>query len=243
MQISGLNKHMFQGNPPKGGGVPETLIQKDILRMENTTETIQSLGYEFDKQGQFINEDVVLYLQSRRGGDGKRAYDLKWQDYTRIYDFWDAQIATAMVGSMPDQYRVMVGTKHKIGHGYRGTGETVAVPDNPNMFTAKRQRELKHATPWVEVHTNRGYRRFERHVVILGQCPTEGHDYRQCPNAPEHEAYQVKTESLQIMTLRNLTNPQPWSQGYRDTLVMDDRSGHALQEASLIADSRHISSL
>ena len=204
--------------------------------MENTTETIQSLGYEFDKQGQFINEDAVLYLQNRN------SYAM-WQDYTRIYDFWDAQIATAMVGSMPDQYRVMVGTKHKIGHGYRGTGETVAVPANPNMFTAKRIRELKHATPWVEVHTNRGYRRFERHVVILGQCPTEVHDYRQCPNAPEHEAMQVKTESLQIMTLRNLTNPQPWSQGYRDTVVMDDRSGHALQKARRIADSRHIASM
>ena len=33
MKISGLNKHMFQGNPPKGGGVPETLIQEDLKRI------------------------------------------------------------------------------------------------------------------------------------------------------------------------------------------------------------------
>ena len=203
---------MFQGNPPLGGGVPETLIQKDILRME---KKLERFGYEIDKQGQFIDEDVVLYLQKNNLDEYNAGLEGHWHDYSRIYNAWDADIAIAMVGSMSRQYRV-------VDHMCEAPVCGIAVPRNPNIQGAPDSRNnhgsvgfYHYSTPWTcpdSWRSSWGYTTYQRVISVGG-----GDSITNTVTLGTEGEFHLVTETLVITTSKGLTNTQPYSTLHVDT--------------------------
>ena len=191
---------------------------------------LERFGYEIDKQGQFIDEDVVLYLQKNNLVEYNQGLAGHWHDYSRIYNAWDADIAIAMVGSMPRQYRV-------VDHNCEAPVCGIAVPRNPNIQGAPDIRDSRseagfyhYVTPWTSppLKSSWGYTTYQRAISIGG-----GDHITNTVILGTQGEFHLVIETLVIATSKGLTNTQPYSTLHVDTdrvYTKGDEAYHAAKD-------------